>query len=75
MLTGEYILKNKKAFQRMAAAGLVSCKMLFYAEVNDWHVRNGSRISETCERFNLPKSTVIFINQRMSQRIMADDLQ
>ncbi|MBQ0035093.1 MAG: hypothetical protein KBS77_07340 [Bacteroidales bacterium] len=75
MLAGEYILKNLKAFQRMAAAGLVSYKMLYYAEVNEWHVKNGCRLSQTCEHFSLSQSTVIYINQRMSQRIMADDLQ
>lgn len=75
MLAGEYIMRNKKAFQRMSAAGLVSCKMIFYAEVNEWHVMNGCCLKATCEHFNLPQSTVIFINQRMSQRILAEDLQ
>lgn len=74
MLVGEYIRQNMKAFERMAAAGIVSQRLLFYADVNEWHVMNGCSVRETCKQFNLPTSTVIYINQRMSQRIKADDL-
>lgn len=74
MLTGEYIKQNIRAFERMAAAGLVSQKLLFYADVNEWHVSHGCCLSQTCKQFNLPASTVSYINQRMSQRIKTDDL-
>jgi hypothetical protein len=74
MLAGDYIQQNKHAFQRMAAAGIVSCNLLHYSEVNLWHTQNGSSVRLTAAHFGIPERTVNYINKRMNQQIITEDL-
>ena len=74
MMLVDYMTRNEKAFLRMAAAGVVSYKLLLYRDINVWHVANGSSLRATAEHFGMPMSTVAYANKKMSEQIRTEDL-
>lgn len=74
MMLVDYINRNEKAFLRMAAAGVVSYKLLLYRDINVWHVEHGSSARATAEHFGMPISTIAYANNKMCQQIRTEDL-
>lgn len=69
MTVFEYMQDNKNAFHRMAAAGIVSMRLLWYYDIYEWHIANGCSKKGTAEHFGQPQSTIGYAVSRMTQQM------